>query len=99
MPQRRDTLTFSVADIRESTTTTSSGRRRVRDSRRGDTRSLTIRMEHVPTAVVVEGSIPSGHYSRGEMRELQESLRIRLLASLERTVIQELKRRRQQRAT
>jgi len=91
---QRGPLVFDVADVVESTTSTSSGRRRVRDSRRGDTRSMTVRIEHAPTAIVVEGSLPPGHYSRTEMRQLQQSLRARLLEDLERVVLQEMKRRR-----
>jgi hypothetical protein len=66
--------------------TASSGRVKARLSRSLDLRSVQITGEHVPTGLLVTGAIPEGHYSRDQMRKLQDDLRVRLLSELERKV-------------
>ena len=61
-----------------------------RHSRYEDIRSAAIRLEHYPTGIIVEGSIPSGHYTRKELVRLTKALRIELWVSLESKVAKAL---------
>ena len=54
----------------------------MRQSRALDLRGLTIRLTHGPTGITVEGNVPDGHHSRGEMRRLKSELEAKLLAKL-----------------
>jgi hypothetical protein len=92
-------LRFDPADVAQGTETSSSGRRRARDSRSNDTRTVTLRLQHVPTGIVLQGVVPQGHYSRNQLREITEQLRSKLLKELEPMVLAELKRRRSRKAT
>jgi hypothetical protein len=66
--------------------TASSGRAKVRLSRSHDLRSAHLTAEHIPTGLTVSGAIPAGHYSRDQMRKLQDQLRARLMSDLENKV-------------
>ena len=71
--------------------TASSGRTKVRLSRSLDLRSAQLTCEHVPTGLSVTGTVPEGHYSRDQMRKLQDELRARLLSELESKVARRLR--------
>jgi hypothetical protein len=59
------------------------GRSKARQPRSLDRRSLTITGRHLPTGIAVQGAIPEGHYTRNQMRTLQEAEKQRLLHALE----------------
>jgi hypothetical protein len=62
-----------------------------RASRAEDTRSAVVRMTHVPTGLEVEGEIPSGNYSREEMRKRRDVLIAELWPVLEQNVARHLR--------
>lgn len=53
--------------------------------------SRQLKLYHVPTKVAVEGEIPSGHYSKKEMKKLTEDLKKRLYIELEDKVAKQLR--------
>jgi hypothetical protein len=52
---------------------------------------MIVRLTHLSTGLEVEGEIPSGHYSRGEMRTRRDELIAELWPVLERKVAQHLR--------
>lgn len=68
-----------------------SGRRQARQSRALDLRSFVLELEHIPTGIVAKGDVPRGHYSRIEMKRLQDELRARLYRQLEDLVARRLR--------
>ena len=44
-------------------------------------------MVHNPTGIRVDGEVPSGHYSKKEMKQLTEDLKDNLLVKLEQKVL------------
>ena len=84
-----------IADVLEGWSAHSASSRRrkgmSRRSRANDLRDLTYRLEHRPTGVSVEGSIPTGHYARKEMIRLREKLRAELWTELESQVARALR--------
>ena len=81
-PKDVDLISFASA---------SGGRRKLRQSRALDVRSLTVRLTHRPTGLTIEGEIPDGHYSRGEMRRLRVELEAKLLKTLQNRVAAHLR--------
>ena len=81
------------SEVNVSSRASSSGTRHrsARDSRNLDERAVTIRMEHAPSGLFVEGSIPEGHYSKNEMRKLKDALSDRLFRELETKVARHLR--------
>ena len=72
-------------------TTASSGRTKVGLPRSLDRRSVQLTGEHIPTGLVVKGVVPEGHYSRDQMRKLEDELRARLLSELESKVARRIR--------
>jgi hypothetical protein len=66
-------------------------RRKLRQSRALDLRSVTVRLTHRPTGLVVTGTVSDGHYSRAEMRRLQTTLEADLLGKLQAKVAMHLR--------
>ena len=81
------------SEVRTSSLASSSGKRHrsARDSRKLDERAITMRMEHAPSGLFVEGVIPEGHYSRKEMGRLYDELSARLFRELEAKVARHLR--------
>jgi hypothetical protein len=86
---------LQASDVNVSVQASSSGTRHrsARDSRKLDKRTIIIRLEHVPSEQSVEGTIPEGHYSRGELRTLKDQLTSRLFRELEAKVARHLRLR------
>lgn len=53
--------------------------------------SRSLKLQHVPTKVYVEGEIPPGHYSKKEMQKLTEELKQNLYKELEQQVAKHLR--------
>ncbi len=66
------------------------GRRKRRQSRALDLRNLTVNLVHLPTGIIVEDTIPLGHYSRKEMQRLRDNLYKELFDKLEKQVARKL---------
>ena len=77
--------------IYSSTTSHSGHRKKTRDSRNTMRSGAEIRLQHRLTSIEVRGSLPSGHYTRKEMRLLQQNLYDELYAALEQAVAKALK--------
>ena len=69
----------------------SSGRKKASQSRAMDTRSKDWNLIHVPTGLEVGGAIPSGNYSKKEMKKLEEALLEKLFLELEGKVAKKLR--------
>jgi hypothetical protein len=70
---------------------TTSGRTKLRQSRALDTRSLRLKLTHMPSGIMVKGEIPDGHYAKKEMNRLKEELRRVLFQKLESKVAREMR--------
>ena len=68
-----------------------SGRKNVKQSRKMDLRSAEINLVHEPTKIEVHGNIPHGHYTKKEMTLLNDSLYNKLFSELEIKVAKHLK--------
>ncbi len=64
----------------------SGGRKKARFSRANQLSSREMILIHKPTGVQVTGLIPTGHYSRKEMKRLYQELYNDLFAALEQEV-------------
>lgn len=72
------------AEVSWSTeSSTSTKRKKRRQSRQLDERSQRVLLRHVPTGIVVTGEIPTGHYSRKEMEAARNALIEKLFVQLE----------------
>ena len=60
-------------------------------SRSAATRTATIVIEHLPTALTVEGSIPEGNYTRNQFRNARMNLEKTLIADLTKKVAKRLR--------
>jgi len=70
---------------------TSTRRRKRRLSRKLDNRSLRLRLTHIPTGISVSGEIPTGNYSKNEMKAAEEELSANLFNQLESKVARHLR--------
>jgi hypothetical protein len=52
---------------------------------------MQVTLEHRPTGVVVEGSVPSGNYSRVTLQRLVAELRAKLFVELDNAVARKLR--------
>jgi hypothetical protein len=83
---------LSPTDVAVSSMNTALGGRRARrQSRELDLRSSIVTLTHTPTGASVQGTVPSGHYSRGEMSRLEQVLRNALFSQLEQKVARQLR--------
>jgi hypothetical protein len=71
----------------------SSGRTRPTRRSRAETGSSSSRitLTHVATGVTVEGEVPSGRYTRGQMRTAKEQLHARLFSEIEAKVARHMR--------
>ena len=69
------------------TSTTKSGQ----FSRRRKRTSSTLTLTHSPTKISVKGAVPEGHYSKPEMRKLEDELHEKLFSLLENKVAKHLR--------
>ncbi len=60
-------------------------------SRKMKLTSARLRLTHVSTGINVTGEVPKGHYSKKEMRRLQDELYEKMFAKLETLVRQRLR--------
>jgi hypothetical protein len=60
-------------------------------NRRLQTRSCTLTLSHPTTGLQVTGEIPSGHYSKKEMKQLRDDLYRKLFPLLEAKVAKHLR--------
>jgi hypothetical protein len=67
------------------------GRKNPSQSRALDTTSLEWNLIHVPTGEKVYGEVPSGNYSKKEMKKLHEQLLEKLFKELEAKVAKKLR--------
>jgi hypothetical protein len=66
-------------------------RKKTHDSRATMLSGAEIILQHAPTGIEVRGALPSGHYSRKEMRLLQQKLYDELYTELEQAVAKALR--------
>ena len=66
-------------------------RKKLRYSRAMMLSSAERTLRHAPTGIEVRGTLPSGHYSRKEMRLLHQRLYAELYAELEQAVAKALR--------
>lgn len=66
-------------------------RKKTRDSRASMLSGAEMLLQHRPTGIEVRGALPSGHYSRKEMRLLQQKVYDELYAALEQAVAKALR--------
>ena len=67
------------------------GRSKARQSRELDVRSADWKLVHAPTGIAVQGKVPKGRYSRGEMRDTEQQLLKVLFQELEGKVAKHLR--------
>jgi hypothetical protein len=86
-------LGINTADVSYGSSGSTTGRRAkaTRSSRASSVTSRQVTLEHRPTGVVVEGSVPSGSYSRVALQRLVAELRAKLLADLDNAVARKLR--------
>lgn len=87
--------TLEPAEVQISGSASSSSMRRrtgmARSSRAEDSRGAVVRLVHQPTGLEIEGEVPTGHYSRSEMRSRKDALIAELWPQLEKRVAKHLR--------
>ncbi len=68
------------------TATTQRAARKAGSSRAQNVTSARLALIHLPSQRQLVGEVPAGHYSRTEMQQLKDALRVRLLDELSQLV-------------
>jgi hypothetical protein len=82
---------INPADVTWEASSTSNGRRKVRDSRASSPSRYKLAVVHLPTHVRSEGEVPLAHYTRAEMKKKKEDLWLKLWLELDEAVAQKLR--------
>ncbi len=89
---RKQTWSLNPADVsRSSSRATMNRRTGAAQSRAVNITTATVTLRHMPTGIEVSGDVPQGHYSRGELRQLQDDLAEQLFKQLETLVARHLR--------
>ena len=62
-----------------------------RASRATATTGAELKLIHLPTGITVEGDVPRGNYSRGELKQRRDALYLELFRKLEEKVAKHLR--------
>ncbi len=82
---------LDASEVTWSASGSSGGRNKVRQNRNLGASSYTFTVMHKLTGLEVSGSVPLGHYSRSEMRQLKRQLFVKLFRELEDKVAKHLR--------
>lgn len=83
--------TIEIAEVQAATTGHASGSYKKHKMRADQVRSVEVTLTHVPTKIVVKGTVPEGNYTRTAMAKLKKAITLALLAELEAEVAKALR--------